>query len=163
MIEPSIFLGDTRDSAGPQPATALPPASTLECCGDGIVQQARPIRSAAESRWTEHPGRRGQLLVSEYLRTVIESTGATVVGPAADVERACDFARTGGLHGAVLDLQLGDDVAEPLMNELDSQPVPFVVISGFEQSSVPQRFAGMSCVAKPIARGRAYREGGGGN
>lgn len=90
-------------------------------------------------------------LVSEYLRTVIESAGATVVGPAADVESACDFARTGGLHGAVLDLQLGDDVAEPLMNELDSRRVPFVVISGFEQSSVPQRFAGMSYVAKPIA------------
>ena len=90
-------------------------------------------------------------VISEYVRTVIESAGAKVVGPAADVERACALARTGGLHGAVLDLQLRDDVAEPLMNELNSRNIPFVVISGFEHSSVPQRFAAMSYIAKPIA------------
>jgi DNA-binding response OmpR family regulator len=90
-------------------------------------------------------------VIAEYVRTVIESAGANVIGPAADVERACALARTEDLHGAVLDLQLRDSIAEPLMNELDSRRVPFVVISGHELSSVPRRIAGMSYVAKPIA------------
>ena len=92
-----------------------------------------------------------EYLLAEDLRRSLEEQGAIVVGPAPSIpaaerllvdETAIDF--------AVLDINLAGTSAYPIADRLARSRIPFAFVSGFEQSTVPPRFAGIAVLEKPV-------------
>ncbi len=92
-----------------------------------------------------------EYLLAEDLRRSLEEQGAIVVGPAPSIpaaerllvdETAIDF--------AVLDINLAGTSAYPIADRLVRSRIPFAFVSGFEQSTVPPRFAGIAVLEKPV-------------
>ena len=89
-------------------------------------------------------------VIAEYVRTIIEWAGGSVIGPAAVVATARALATADRLDGAVLDIQLRDGDSEPIMDLLDCRGVPFVVLTGHAHAVLPSRFRNAPYLAKPI-------------
>lgn len=107
------------------------------------------------------PGRRPQdcrVLVVEdeyviafHLCQSLREAGMTVVGPAANVADALALlARTPELDGAVLDVNLGGEPAYPVADALQARGVPFLLATGYDLSVMPERYAGVTYVQKPV-------------
>ena len=73
------------------------------------------------------------------------------MGPAATVDDALDLIEaTKGLDCAVLDLNLQGEMAYPVADELLARKVPFVFATGYDASSIPERFGNIVRHEKPI-------------
>ncbi|WIM10044.1 response regulator [Enhydrobacter sp.] len=96
-------------------------------------------------------------VIAEYVRTVIEWAGGSAIGPAAMVANARTLAMTEPLDGAVLDIQLRDGDAVPIMDLLDSRGVPFVVLTGHAHTVLPNRFHHAPYLAKPFEEAELIR------
>ena len=100
-------------------------------------------------------GRRVLLVEDEYfiameMADTFEHAGAEVVGPAASVQQALELlATTERLDGAVLDMNLGGEMALPVADALNARGIPFVFATGYDRSAIPDRFAQVHC-EKPV-------------
>jgi DNA-binding NtrC family response regulator len=77
---------------------------------------------------------------------------ALVVGPFANVAGAlAEIGRT-SIDGAVIDLNLRDSMAYPLMDALMEAEIPFVIVSGYSRARIPLRFRHSAFLEKPYGR-----------
>jgi CheY-like chemotaxis protein len=78
-----------------------------------------------------------EFLVSLMLEDELVERGATIVGPVASVGDALQVIDTaisdGGLHTAVLDLNLHGETVLPVAAKLAELGVPFVFVTGYDQ------------------------------
>ena len=80
-----------------------------------------------------------------------EASGAEVVGPAASVDGALALlAATERLDGAVLDANLQGEMAFPVADALGERGVPFVFATGYDESSIPPRYAHVTRCEKSV-------------
>ncbi len=115
--------------------------------GDGLDTEGR-----------EKPGLQGlQILVVEdefLLALEVEATligfGCAVVGPFAKLAKAMHAARGTPLDSAVLDINLNGEMVYPLAELLDTQGVPFVFLTGYVASDLPERFRRFRRLQKPL-------------
>ena len=90
-------------------------------------------------------GRRLLVVEDEYflaaeLVEALSADGAKVIGPAASVDDALDLLDdTAQLDGAVLDLNLQGEMAFPVADALMERDIPFVFLTGYDQSVIPPR------------------------
>ena len=90
------------------------------------------------------------LEVDEALRR----TGYEVVGPVAAAEEAERFARGERLDAAVLDVGLRGGTVFAAADLLAGLGVPFVLLTGSLEETLPERFQGRPFLAKPyVAEG----------
>jgi CheY-like chemotaxis protein len=89
------------------------------------------------------------LLAMEVEATLI-SFGCSVVGPFAKLSKALEAARGAQLDGAVLDINLNGDMVYPLAELLLSRGIPFVFLTGYVASDIPERFRGFKRLPKPL-------------
>jgi DNA-binding response OmpR family regulator len=89
------------------------------------------------------------LLALEVEATLI-SFGCFVAGPFAKLAKAMDAARITPLDGAVLDINLNGEMVYPLAEFLDTRRVPFVFLTGYVASDIPERFRGFRRLQKPL-------------
>ena len=89
-------------------------------------------------------------VIGDQVRALIEREGAKIFGPLPSAASACRAASQEALDGAVLDVQLRDGSALPIASMLRNRNIPFVVMSGFEQSQIPPPMRLAPFVAKPI-------------
>jgi CheY-like chemotaxis protein len=89
-------------------------------------------------------------LVSILLEDMLAELGCAVVGAAANVPAALEIARTGGIDGAILDVNLGGESIDPVADELAARALPFLFVTGYGASGVPSRFAGAPVLQKPF-------------
>jgi CheY-like chemotaxis protein len=61
----------------------------------------------------------------------LESSGCEVVGPAHDLAAATHLCRDSDLHGAVLDVNLGNDKVFPVADSLAERNVPYCFVTGY--------------------------------
>ena len=100
-------------------------------------------------------GRRILVVEDEYfladeLDRAVEAAGAVVIGPVPSVEAALDLlVGEEAPDAAVLDVNLGGALAYPVADALLERGVPFVFTTGYDQSSLPERFAAMPRLQKP--------------
>jgi hypothetical protein len=74
-----------------------------------------------------------------------------VVGPVASVNGALDLiAETERLDGAVLDVNLQGEMAYPIADALVARGVPFVFATGYDEASIPPRYAHIRRCEKPV-------------
>lgn len=100
-------------------------------------------------------GHRILVVEDDYLAAIdmsqmIEECGGTVVGPVARLEQALVLARSEELDGAVLDVKLNGGFSYPVADELTAKGVSVVFVTGYESGMLPERFAGMPRLAKPV-------------
>ena len=84
--------------------------------------------------------------------------GAVVVGPVATVEDALTLVeRVPEIDGAVLDVNLGREVAYPVADALLARGVPFLFATANDRADIPERFAHVVVCRKPF-RAEAFRD-----
>jgi len=81
----------------------------------------------------------------------LEAAGAEVVGPVGRVgEALAQIARSDGLDGALLDLNLHGAMAFPVADKLCERGVPFVFATGYDGSVIPERYREVPRCRKPV-------------
>ncbi|MGE0578404.1 MAG: response regulator [Reyranella sp.] len=91
-----------------------------------------------------------EMLVGLLLKRTLEGFGAVVVGPYARLAEGLAAARSERFDGAVLDLNLAGELANPIADQLLAHSVPFLFITGFQRESIDRRYASVPVLQKPI-------------
>lgn len=90
-------------------------------------------------------------LIAGALTESLLEAGATVVGPAASVAEAIAVIdREARLDAAVLDINLGAEDVFPVAAVLQQRGVPFVFATGYDRWIIPDRYASVRKLDKPI-------------
>ncbi|MDP9840499.1 CRP-like cAMP-binding protein [Neorhizobium huautlense] len=90
-------------------------------------------------------------LIASQLASNFLAEGILVAGPSANVKSAmAEIAQT-PIAGAVLDINLGEELVFPVADELEKRAIPFVFSTGFERNIIPERHARKVVLQKPIA------------
>jgi DNA-binding response OmpR family regulator len=87
--------------------------------------------------------------LADELANGLDQGGAVVIGPVATVAEALVYARTELLDGAILDINLGGEMAYEVAERLEARAVPFVFLTGYDASSIPARYRHVRRVEKP--------------
>ena len=100
-------------------------------------------------------GRRVLIVEDDYflVRVLVDhlrSQGAQIAGPVARLQPALQIARTEALDGAVLDVDLQGQCSLPVAAVLAEQDIPFVFVTGYDGTSLPEPYAKYPCCQKPV-------------
>jgi two-component sensor histidine kinase/ActR/RegA family two-component response regulator len=93
-----------------------------------------------------------EALVGMLVREILEEIGCSVTGPISDLATAVQAAKSGAFDAAVLDVNLGGSYAYPLAEQLRSQGIPFVFLTGYSQDTLDERFGDVPILRKPVER-----------
>ncbi len=118
-------------------------------------QAAPAARAAGNRRAPSLAGKRLLMVEDEFLvgmmaKKMLESRGATVLGPYARLADGIAAARAEPFDGALLDFNLGGELAEPLADYLIANGVPFAFLTGYQRDSIDRRYADVPLLQKPI-------------
>ncbi|MDP9840634.1 CheY-like chemotaxis protein [Neorhizobium huautlense] len=92
-----------------------------------------------------------EYLIASNLMTSLEAAGARVFGPVSSVDQALEIIRGSALiNGAILDINLQNEMAYPVAELSQTRQIPFVFVTGYECSSMPKEFSDMPCLTKPV-------------
>ena len=101
-------------------------------------------------------GRRVLVVEDEYLlaedfREELEQQGALVMGPLATVADALELLRSGPAPDmAILDINLGGEMAYPVADALRAQDIPFIFATGYNSWSIPEAYKDVPRAEKPV-------------
>ena len=88
------------------------------------------------------------LVISEYLTEM----GLSIVGPFNTVVEAMSALKNSDVDAAVLDINLGKELAYPLADALQAAKVPFIFVTGYGEAGLEDRFKNIPVLQKPIDR-----------
>ena len=83
--------------------------------------------------------------------------GATVIGPFRDAAESLRAVETARPDAALVDLNLGDGPDLTVAAALRERKVPFLFVTGYDETAIPGDFADIPRVEKPAIRGRAVQ------
>ena len=89
-------------------------------------------------------------LTAEALCDLVRAAGYDVVGAMGDVPSAVEFVHSREIDGAIVDINLHGDPSFPVCEELKRQKVPFIFLSGYHRSLIPQAFTTYRLLSKPV-------------
>jgi PAS domain S-box-containing protein len=129
--------------------------------GASILETDAPIRTSAFGGSIDMSGEprlegRRVLVIEDdfYLAGDTEGAllgaGAQVIGPFGREEPAIEAILREAPHAAVVDINLGSGASFEAARVLDRAGVPFVFLTGYDQTSIPDEFAGVTRLQKPI-------------
>jgi CheY-like chemotaxis protein len=101
-------------------------------------------------------GRHVLVLEDEYFLAndivrALTALGAWIVGPYADLDEATDVVdRDIAIDAAIVDINLRNEMAFPLVRMLRSRKVPLVFTSGYDRSSIEPEFQDVRLWGKPV-------------
>lgn len=92
-----------------------------------------------------------EAFISMLIEDMLDELGCVLVGTAARVADALALveAHEGAFDGAILDVNLGQDSIDPVIEALAARGVPFVLATGYG-AAVEPRFAAYPILAKPF-------------
>ncbi|WP_407528053.1 response regulator [Methylobacterium oryzisoli] len=89
--------------------------------------------------------------IASDLAETLEGAGARVIGPVGSVKGALALiAAQARLDGAVLDINLADELVYPVADALAARRVPFVFATGYDAGVVPAAYATVTRHEKPV-------------
>ena len=95
-----------------------------------------------------------EALILMMTAEMVESLGHEVVAEAASIEKAIGPAGDATFDLAILDVNLAGSRIDPVAEIIDRRGLPFVFVSGYAGSALPQAFAGRPHVQKPFLASR---------
>ncbi len=87
-------------------------------------------------------------LIAMMTGAVLSQFGAVVVGPFASAQAA--RAGKAGIDAALLDVNLGGELAYALADELMGEGVPFAFMTGYQPNALPRRYSEIPVLTKPV-------------
>jgi CheY-like chemotaxis protein len=109
-------------------------------------------------------GRRLLVVEDDYgiasdIARFLEDADAAVVGPAGTVQDALELVESEavGLDAASLDINLHDEKVYPVADALAARGVPFVFVTGYDAHVIPDAYAGVPRLEKPVERAQLAR------
>lgn len=105
---------------------------------------------------SELRGRRLLVVEDDYMIAAdfvyaLEERGFEVIGPVGSVREALALIESAGVFdGAVLDINLGREMAFPIADALTARGVPFVFATGYGTLAIPPVYAEVPRVEKPV-------------
>ena len=88
--------------------------------------------------------------IAEEICSTLRSCGATVIGPAPDVDEARRLMERNQLDCAVLDVNLHGEHVFEFAGELQARGIASIFTTGYDASFLPTPFAGSIYLQKPI-------------
>ena len=79
-----------------------------------------------------------ELLIAMLLEGALQDRGCEVIGPYARVSDAINAARNEPLDGALMDINLAGERIFPVAEILWLRSVPFLLLSGYGDSALPE-------------------------
>ena len=89
-------------------------------------------------------------LVAMVLESIIEDMGASLIGPAASVEKALALIDGGGFIGALLDVNLRGERVDAVADALAAKGLPFVFTTGHGIDGIPAAHRHRPMLSKPF-------------
>ena len=91
-----------------------------------------------------------EYLIAMNLQDGLENVGSVVLGPVPSVEKAIKKIESEPhIDAAVLDVNLGGELAYPVADLLVARNIPFVFTSGYEDNVLQNRYAQVKNCPKP--------------
>ena len=91
-----------------------------------------------------------EMIVAMLIEDILMDNGATVVGPAARVNKALDLLGSEAIDAALLDVNLAGENTMPVAEELRRRGIPFAFATGYGIAGVPEGFTGQPLLQKPF-------------
>ena len=92
-----------------------------------------------------------EYLIADDVNMALSGAGAVVLGPAPTVDAATRIiADATVIDGALLDINLAGDMVFDVADVLTARQVPFAFATGYDRGSIPERFASVPRLEKPI-------------
>ncbi len=88
--------------------------------------------------------------LADDLAEALRREGAEVVGPVGTLDEARDIVERERLDCAILDMNLRGDMAYPVADQLEEAGIPFLIATGYNGASLPDRFSAIPRVEKPF-------------
>jgi len=108
----------------------------------GSIVSSRPLANVliVEDSWN----------VAQSLKGIVEKAGAHVLGPVPSVREALEIAWAGNVSLALVDMNLKDSFADPLVDELIALNIPYVIITAYEALPSNADRAALARMTKPL-------------
>ena len=88
--------------------------------------------------------------VALLIEDMLLDLGCEIAASAAELDRACEFARTATIDFALVDLNLNGKSAVPVAHVLRERGIPFVFSTGYGVSGLAEEFSSHPTLAKPF-------------
>jgi len=88
--------------------------------------------------------------LAEDLAETLRNEGAHVIGPVGTLAEAQEIVGRERLDCAILDMNLRGDMAFPVADRLEAAGIPFIIATGYNSASLPERFSAIPRVEKPF-------------
>jgi CheY-like chemotaxis protein len=92
-----------------------------------------------------------EAMILMLLEDMVCDLGGQIVGPAANFEQAMGLALQAEFDLAVLDVNVNGLAVYPIADVLRYRGIPFVFVTGYESSVVPQRYQHSCVLSKPFS------------
>lgn len=92
-----------------------------------------------------------EYFIAADLNKELSERGAVVVGPAGNVMSALSLIRSEQIDAAVLDVNLEGAHSYPLMEELARAAVPHMLLTGYDEWSLPKEWRDIPRITKPCS------------
>jgi CheY-like chemotaxis protein len=100
-----------------------------------------------------------EYFIAMEMANAFRQAGLEVVGPVATVAKALQLIEaSGGLDGAVLDINLQSETAYPVAEALLDRDVPIVLTTGYDAQAIDPRFVEVPRCEKPVEPERILRK-----
>jgi len=90
-----------------------------------------------------------EYFIARELQGVLADHGAMVVGPVAELSEAMTRVSSGGFDVVMLDINLRDQLAYSIADELLRRHIPFGFATGYSRQVIPDRFRDVKIWEKP--------------
>jgi DNA-binding NtrC family response regulator len=92
-----------------------------------------------------------EALVALDLQDFLDQRGVEVVGPAASVSQALEAIDGNQIDCALLDMKLGDEMADAVAVALDQRTIPTILVTGYGDGNLPAGFEAYPRLEKPYS------------
>lgn len=90
--------------------------------------------------------------LADDAQQALEAAGATVLGPVSNADDALELLARTRPDCALVDVNLGGGASFVSAEALQRQGVPFVFLTGYDESVIPAQFAAVPRLQKPAAK-----------
>jgi PAS domain S-box-containing protein len=93
-----------------------------------------------------------EALVAMVMCDMLSELGYSVVGPFSNTSDALAVVRSGRIDAAILDVNLGNELAYEVADELKRNAIPFAFVTGYGTDDLESRFRGIPVFQKPVEK-----------
>jgi CheY-like chemotaxis protein len=92
-----------------------------------------------------------EYMIAEDMRATLADAGAEILGPVPTIAEAADLIDAEpNIDAALLDVNLRGDMVFDVADTLVARGVPFAFITGYDRTTMPERFIDAPYLEKPV-------------